>query len=370
MFATLWKIIHVMFATLWKRACALATGNYVYLPSTSIVFPDQEELVITREPCAALPASLAYLTGLCVLTIRNCDMLTRLPDSLDRMASLRELYIIDCPALAQLPETLGRLTRLTALYFQRCGLTVLPESLGQLSTLTSLVMWECDQFMSFPNSICQLGGLERLRIGFCVSLVELPECAPLCLEILGHPQARMRVPSLLFSRLRTLRVSRSGDALAGVSLAGVSSLKSLACSHELVSAHLPASLERLQLWDGVTMMARLPNLPIQLTHLCISHCAILTELPESLGKLAALQRLILLHCDALLQLPESLGQLAELRHLGVGCNRLTCLPDSIGRLSKLAILELSDCARLRYLPASFGQLTTLKFLDARNTPFQ
>jgi len=98
---------------------------------------------------------------------------------------------------------------------------------------------------------------------------------------------------------------------------------------------------------------------------------VLTELPESLGQLAALTTLNLSGCGALTGLPESLGQLAALTTLNLnGCGALTGLSDSLGMLSALAMLDLCRCDRVTRLPLSFAFLPdTLCLLSSPSLVF-
>ncbi len=59
-------------------------------------------------------------------------------------------------------------------------------------------------------------------------------------------------------------------------------------------------------------------------------CGDLQQLPESIGQLAALQRLCgLAECTSLIGLPESIGELIELTCLNLNvCSELEVLPDS------------------------------------------
>ena len=90
----------------------------------------------------------------------------------------------------------------------------------------------------------------------------------------------------------------------------------------------------------------------------------LTELPESLGQLAQLQRLDVDN-NQLTALPESLGQLAQLQTLDLDNNQLTALPESLGQLTQLQTLFLQGNP-LTALPESLGQLTQLGWLDLPN----
>jgi internalin A len=86
----------------------------------------------------------------------------------------------------------------------------------------------------------------------------------------------------------------------------------------------------------------------------------LTELPESIGQLTALQELSL-RGNKLTELPESIGQLIALQSLYLDNNKLTELPESIGQLTALQSLYLSG-NKLAELPESFGNLKGLEEL--------
>ena len=86
----------------------------------------------------------------------------------------------------------------------------------------------------------------------------------------------------------------------------------------------------------------------------------LATLPEALGQLTALQWLDLSD-NQFTTLPETLGKLAALQRLGLYNNRLTTLPEAIGGLAQLEDLILEENA-LRELPASMKGLSRLKML--------
>ena len=354
-----------MFTTFWERVRAFAIGNVVHLPNHSIVFPDEKELIISDRQWTALPDSLACLTALCGLSVLGCNMITRLPDSVGQLVSLRVLCVSNCDAIRELPEALGQLAELTTLRIRGCSLTKLPESLGDLPALTSLMVADC-QFEAFPTSMRRLRSLHVLRLEHCPRLAQLPECTTLQLDI-TRCNALTHAPALLFSKMEELRVYGRCGAL-DLRAVQFPYLRLLTCSYtHLPQLHIP-SLRQLQI-QACGSMERLPSLSLYLTHLYMSYCPLLSDLPDSLGQLAAMQVLGLLECHALLRLPESLGQLAVLRHLSiVGCDRLTCLPESIGRLSQLTVLDIEDCPRLRCLPSSFGQLTALDVLNIKGSP--
>lgn len=120
----------------------------------------------------------------------------------------------------------------------------------------------------------------------------------------------------------------------------------------------------------------------------------LTSLPDSLGRLSNLQRLVLHNCTDFDCLPANFVSLKRLQVLriqswrhdrdceGLGSYRsrirtfeimwgprlspLIRLPYSFGSLSSLQQLILTDCYELRRLPDSFGRLSRLQRLDLLN----
>ncbi|XP_059064017.1 disease resistance protein RUN1 isoform X2 [Cryptomeria japonica] len=109
--------------------------------------------------------------------------------------------------------------------------------------------------------------------------------------------------------------------------------------------------------------------PIQLRELVISGCTEFQRLPESIGSLKHLKKIVvdggqggskLLH--KLKSLPREFCLLQSLEHLELRGCQLSSLPDSFGDLSNLQHLYLSGCRELRRLPASFKKLTLLRHL--------
>ncbi|MFX1399154.1 MAG: hypothetical protein ACFFAS_19185, partial [Promethearchaeota archaeon] len=90
----------------------------------------------------------------------------------------------------------------------------------------------------------------------------------------------------------------------------------------------------------------------------------LTSLPESITKLASLQRLNLRR-NQLSTLPESIGNLTSLTSLLLSANKLTSLPESIGNLSSLQKLSIWD-NQLTTLPESIGNFSSLQRLGLRH----
>ena len=84
----------------------------------------------------------------------------------------------------------------------------------------------------------------------------------------------------------------------------------------------------------------------------------LTSLPESIGRLSNLQKLIISN-NNLISLPESIGKLSNLEYLYLYNNNLTSLPESIGSLSNLKELYLYY-NNLISVPESIATLTKIE----------
>ncbi|AJQ81273.1 type III secretion system effector XopAE [Xanthomonas oryzae] len=86
-----------------------------------------------------------------------------------------------------------------------------------------------------------------------------------------------------------------------------------------------------------------------------------TRLPDAIGRLDALQKLMLLY-TGVQSLPDSLGQLSQLHHLQIsGAQELKTLPPSLTRLSNLRTLQLM-MVPLDELPADLGRMQGLRSL--------
>lgn len=99
----------------------------------------------------------------------------------------------------------------------------------------------------------------------------------------------------------------------------------------------------------------------------LSNNSELVRLPEAIGSLKKLQKLILKDCN-LLELPESLAELQALENLNLLDNaKLEILPPGLVRLTRLSELNLEACG-IKNLPSGFFQLGHLQRLNLNKTP--
>ncbi|KAK4278754.1 hypothetical protein QN277_016556 [Acacia crassicarpa] len=103
-----------------------------------------------------------------------------------------------------------------------------------------------------------------------------------------------------------------------------------------------------------------------LGHLCLSRCASLVKVHDSLGVLKELFEVDLRGCENLNSLPSKL-ETNSLRKLDLGgCKNLEKLPEFGKGMKKLSYLDASHTA-ITTLPESLGSLTSLRWLDLRAT---
>jgi len=98
----------------------------------------------------------------------------------------------------------------------------------------------------------------------------------------------------------------------------------------------------------------------RIVELWIYNCG-LKELPESIGHLYALKRLILSK-NGLEKVPSSMGKLENLEVLNLSANRLTSIPSPLESLLNLRELDLSENQFLR-VPPFLGRLVNLEKLS-------
>ncbi len=93
----------------------------------------------------------------------------------------------------------------------------------------------------------------------------------------------------------------------------------------------------------------------------------LEVLPETLGKMGALEEIIIT-AKKLKSLPDSIGELKNLKKLDVFSEEMEELPGSIVDLKQLKILSLWECKKLKRLPESIGNLSSLEVLEIERNP--
>ena len=239
------------------------------------------------------------------------------------------------------PESLHSIMHLTALQDLRLsssGLQRLPHSIGRLTALHVLSLANCRDLVELPDSIGRLTALQTLDLSRCTRLEGLPDS---------------------IEHLTALQMLNLFDCrgLVGLpnSIGQMSSLTKLDLGCDLNSKGFHGFFTNLP--DSIGQLAALKILSLA------GHRS-LARLPDGIGHLTALQMLDLTRCRRIARLPDNIGQLTALQNLNLGgCSGLVGLPDSMGQLTALRDLDLSKCIGLVGLPDSIGKLTDLRRLS-------
>eukprot|EP01018_Ginkgo_biloba_P037739 Gb_27354 [translate_table: standard] len=105
------------------------------------------------------------------------------------------------------------------------------------------------------------------------------------------------------------------------------------------------------------------QLPLQLRELDLRLRRSLQKLPESIGMLKRLEKLVLRGCQSLVSVPDEICDIQSLQQLDLSwCDKMESLPLRLGDLRNLKHLDLSFCMLLKTLVPSIGHLTNLQHL--------
>ncbi|KAL1834556.1 hypothetical protein ACET3Z_004207 [Daucus carota] len=204
------------------------------------------------------------------------------------------------------------------------------HSIGSLARLVYLNLGGCSTLKGLPGSICNLKALKRLRIWSCINLKSIP-------RNFGN------IESLVKLDARWLNLCKLPDSIGCLSL--------------LVKLNLSSCEKLITLPDTICDLRSLNILDI-------GRCSSLEALPARLGNL---ESLVELRAGNLIvsELPNSIGRLSKLVKLFLSwCHKLKTLPDTICNLKSLEIPDIYGCTSLEALPSEFGKLESLVHLRA------
>ncbi|KAJ3678629.1 hypothetical protein LUZ60_002432 [Juncus effusus] len=139
-------------------------------------------------------------------------------------------------------------------------------------------------------------------------------------------------------------------------------------SHRSGSIFSLYHLEKLNLCsqDNLSELEMINDL-INLKFLSLSHCDI-ERIPDSLCFLSNLRNLSIRYTNMINMLPEQIGNLVCLEKLVIrNCAQLCFLPESLCKLSGLKTLRLTSCWKITKLPNDIGNLTNLRSLIVNST---
>ncbi|KAL3726300.1 hypothetical protein ACJRO7_031224, partial [Eucalyptus globulus] len=237
-----------------------------------------------------LPNSIGQLESLVKLDLNSCSDLHELPNSIGKLKKLKYLILSECKNPCELPNSIGKLESLVKLDLDFSGISVLPDSIGGLKKLEHLLLFECNNLNKLPDSIGELESLVEFKLNF--------------------------------SRISIL----------------------------------PNSIGMLK----------------NLKHLFLSKCKNLYELPDFIWELDSSIELDLQFSSVKLDfklleistLLKPIRMFTSFTHLSLsGCKNLYELPDSIGQMKRLKVLNVAY-TKIRTIPKALGGVETLEELDA------
>ena len=274
---------------------------------------------------------------------------------LAKLPRLRELWISEWPGIPLDELPFDALPNLEHLRVTRCGLRTLPP-LGALQSLKVLKVYG-NAFETVPEAIFSVPTLEELHLGSN--------------PIASAPRSWAALPRLRKLDLGDAAITEIGDGLDAIEELALADTKiarlnveKLASLRDLSAPStplreigpLPAKLESLALHD--TPIPSVPDVraakkSLKVLRLQDDHG--LTELPEWLGELEALEDLTL-DRTAITRLPESMQKLRKLKTLGLRGAKVFPVPDWFAKLRALEQLDVykddlpkGEAARLKKL---------------------
>ncbi|CAD7704850.1 unnamed protein product [Ostreobium quekettii] len=155
------------------RSCLLIRWRQPDLPSSMLSMPSMRVLDVSFSQLRALPWEISQLKSLQLLRLDGCDI-EELPASIARLQCLVLLSVRMCQSLQSLPESIGELQELNSLYVSGSALKKLPETLGDLLGLMRLDLGFCDNLEGFPERFGSISKLEYLSVSGCTKLTSLP----------------------------------------------------------------------------------------------------------------------------------------------------------------------------------------------------
>ncbi|XP_025802493.1 putative disease resistance protein RGA4 isoform X2 [Panicum hallii] len=297
------------------------------------------------------------------MSLGRCDLLfSSHPGALALwtcFARLVDLAILNCDALVYWPVNVFQvLVSLRRLWILRC------------SKLTGHT--QASDGQSAPEQGGLLPRLESLQIGYCTSLVEVPNL-PASLKELVIGICSDNIKSIIFSQHEyVMPVGGEGFVQPDTSsLIPGSSGSEATASTAVLKLSSAANHRSLPCLESLTIamchrLSEVANLPPSIKILKILDCDNLQSLS---GKLHVVQKLSIACCDRLESLESCVGELRSLEELSLlHCRRLVSLPDGPQAYSSLRLLEIRGCHGIKLLPRSLrSRLDCLeeKNLDAR-----
>ncbi|KQJ88157.1 hypothetical protein BRADI_4g16068v3 [Brachypodium distachyon] len=312
-----------------------------------------------------LSPSLGNLSFLQKLDLSDNQLVGQIPPELGRLIRLRLLNLSDNSLQGSIPAALRGCTKLTRLdlFSNQLQGEIPAKKIGALKVLSNLILKETIALYflnlsgEIPPRLAELTSMEYMSLGHNRLSGEIPpglgNLSKMWYLALSFNMLSGSIPSS-FGMLSSLStITLSSNNLTGaipISFWNISSLKFLV---EFITALTNCSqLQVLGLnankFEGVLPIS-LSNLSTSLVHLELKSNRIKGSIPEGIGNLVNLQRLVLMQNSFTGTLPSSLGE-----------NKISgSIPWTIGNLTELNYLDLYMNDFSHDLPSTLVNLTKL-----------
>uniref|UniRef100_A0A5K3EJS9 Death domain-containing protein n=1 Tax=Mesocestoides corti TaxID=53468 RepID=A0A5K3EJS9_MESCO len=290
------------FVFTYNQASGVVPDNFCRLT-------DLEILCLAFNKFTKLPGKLSSLSKLKFLNIRG-NRIENIPEAI--ITKCKKLTVLNCSScsLNRVPEALGLGEKLCVLDLSNNALEQLPSEGRELKSLTALFVAH-NGISVLPDWIC--GSHNIIAISLRNNkLQHLPEKFNKVAE-----------------NLRVIDLSHNFFERVSTSLLPVNSKLMYFLMDYNPLLHLPSEIRNLKF----------------LTHLSISNCPCIHELPEEIGELSKL-RVLRLSSNSLSSLPRSLYCLTNLHYLDLSDNKFSRFPVVVCFITHLKVLLYNNCCQI------------------------
>ncbi|CAL1351932.1 unnamed protein product [Linum trigynum] len=231
-----------------------------------------------------LPQSIAYLSRLAALNLKDCKRLHSLPSNLFLLESLAIADFSGCSSIMSLPSIAKSIKYL---YLSGTAIVILPCWIGNLSNLSSLDLTNCKRIKNLPDTLSEANSLEKLILRGCSSIRQFPKIS---------------------RKIKELYLDETGIE------------------------EIPSSVEHLS----------------QLVELHLQNCKSFRVLPSHICKLKSLQKLNLSGCSKFEKFPAIREPMKSFRYLYLDGTAIRNFPvvNDLENLENLSMMELGNCRKL------------------------
>jgi small GTP-binding protein len=308
------------------------------LPSTLFQLSKLKILRMNGNKLFTVPKKISNFTKLKVLNV-SANNINALPLEVYSLSFLQELYASDNQITA-IAKKIGDLKELNVLDFSFNRLFSLPREINLLKDLISLNL-NNNRFSMIPQGVYLLQSIRNLSLANN-DLRELqPDISNLTsmvsLDLSGNQLENLTEGLFSLKNLRKLNISINSLEILPSQIGNLENLEELSFGYNKIS-ELPAEIGNLI--DLSSLISERYYSPYESQHI-YKNCNRLTFLPQEIGKLKKLQKIII-GGNTLQELPKEIDKLVNLREIRLGGNKLSSIPMNIQNLPHLEILDLRN----------------------------